>query len=211
MPARTPDRNSIHAKQFCHEINPSSGPEYIAITPALGCEPKDCFNCVRQKVERAGGRIQYGWAIWEWPGVYIEGEHHAVWERSPGAPLIDITPSDEFGDSRRLFVRDDAAIYDFQNEGSRRDNRRRALNDDPLVEEFFRAVEAKVAILKSIPGIGEIAVDVETETRFEEAESEHIRLCGLLEMKYTPQNAPCPCGSGVKFKRCHGEPKKEVR
>jgi preprotein translocase subunit SecA len=22
-----------------------------------------------------------------------------------------------------------------------------------------------------------------------------------------PRNAPCPCGSGKKFKRCHGDPR----
>ncbi|MGH8867576.1 MAG: SEC-C metal-binding domain-containing protein [Actinomycetes bacterium] len=22
-----------------------------------------------------------------------------------------------------------------------------------------------------------------------------------------PRNAPCPCGSGRKFKRCHGDPR----
>ncbi len=211
MSVRTPDRNSIAAKQFCHEINSSSQPEYIAITPAPGCEPKDCFNCVRQKVGQAGGRIQYGWAIWEWPGVYVEAEHHAVWEPSPGASLIDITPSDEQGEARRLFLRDDAAIYDFQSESFRRDNKRRALNDDPLIGDFLRAAEARVAILNGLPGVGEIAVDAETATRYAKAEAEHIRLSGLLNMKYTPQNAPCFCGSGVKLKRCHGKPQRDGR
>ena len=23
----------------------------------------------------------------------------------------------------------------------------------------------------------------------------------------TPRNAPCPCGSGKKYKRCHGDPR----
>ncbi len=211
MMARTPDRNSISAKQFCREINPSSGPEYIAITPAPGCEPNDCFNCVRQKVERAGGRIQYGWAIWEWPGVYVEAEHHAVWEPSPGATLIDITPSDDPEDTRRLFVRDDAATYDFQNEGVLRHNKWQAQNDDPLIARFFHAVEAKKEILNSLPVVGEIVVDIETATRFEQAESEHIRLYELLARKYTPQSAPCFCGSGAKFKRCHGEAGTKVR
>ena len=27
---------------------------------------------------------------------------------------------------------------------------------------------------------------------------------GALEFAGTPKNAPCPCGSGRKFKRCHG-------
>jgi preprotein translocase subunit SecA len=25
-----------------------------------------------------------------------------------------------------------------------------------------------------------------------------------------PRNAPCPCGSGKKFKRCHGDPRARV-
>ena len=25
------------------------------------------------------------------------------------------------------------------------------------------------------------------------------------EMEKTPRNAPCPCGSGKKFKQCHGK------
>jgi preprotein translocase subunit SecA len=25
-----------------------------------------------------------------------------------------------------------------------------------------------------------------------------------------PRNAPCPCGSGKKFKRCHGDPRNRV-
>ncbi|MDQ4008196.1 MAG: SEC-C metal-binding domain-containing protein, partial [Actinomycetota bacterium] len=27
-----------------------------------------------------------------------------------------------------------------------------------------------------------------------------------LEYAGTPRNAPCPCGSGRKYKRCHGDP-----
>ena len=27
---------------------------------------------------------------------------------------------------------------------------------------------------------------------------------GALEYAGTPKNAPCPCGSGRKYKRCHG-------
>ncbi|PRY01523.1 preprotein translocase subunit SecA [Allonocardiopsis opalescens] len=30
------------------------------------------------------------------------------------------------------------------------------------------------------------------------------------DMEKVPRNAPCPCGSGKKFKRCHGDPKNRV-
>ena len=26
----------------------------------------------------------------------------------------------------------------------------------------------------------------------------------------TPRNAPCPCGSGKKYKRCHGDPRSQA-
>ena len=32
---------------------------------------------------------------------------------------------------------------------------------------------------------------------------------GELEYAGTPRNAPCPCGSGKKYKRCHGDPQSE--
>ena len=32
---------------------------------------------------------------------------------------------------------------------------------------------------------------------------------GALEYAGTPRNAPCPCGSGLKYKRCHGDPQSE--
>jgi len=33
---------------------------------------------------------------------------------------------------------------------------------------------------------------------------------GKLEYAGTPRNAACPCGSGKKYKRCHGDPQSDV-
>jgi preprotein translocase subunit SecA len=33
---------------------------------------------------------------------------------------------------------------------------------------------------------------------------------GALEYAGTPRNAACPCGSGKKYKRCHGDPQSDV-
>jgi preprotein translocase subunit SecA len=33
---------------------------------------------------------------------------------------------------------------------------------------------------------------------------------GALEYAGTPRNVACPCGSGKKYKRCHGDPQSDV-
>lgn len=192
-----------HIREFCFEIMPSAKPRFVAIVPEDGCEPLNCFNNVQRKVEIAGGRIQFGWAIWEWPRVYVEAEHHAVYAPADEREWIDLTP-DQDGETHRLFIPDDSAVYDFENEGIRRDNLRKALSDDPLVRNFFSNAKAITAILNTIHGIGEVHVDFATAQRIHNLEDEKRKLIFDIGMKYTARNQRCFCGSGEKFKRCHG-------
>jgi hypothetical protein len=205
--ARTPDNITARIRELCQQVSPGAEPVFIRIAPDPGCKPLDCFECVRRKVEREGGRIQYGWAIWEWPHVYVEAEHHAVFEPPGGLPCLDITPSASSEIKRRLFLPDNTAVYNFENEGILRDNFRLALSDDPLIQEFFAAASKRSAILNAIPGVNVTVNDVDegTLTRISQAEQLMDELLLALAMKYTPQNAPCFCGSGTKFKRCHGQ------
>jgi hypothetical protein len=205
MFARTPDTISPQVQDLCRQINPDGGPVYITITPGTGCEANDCFECVRQKVARDGGRVQFGWSIWEWPRVYVEAEHHAVYEPPTGPPWFDITPAARPEIRRRLFLPDDSAVYDFENEGVRRDNKRVALGDDPLIQDLFAAATERFEILNNIPGVNVTTNDVETLRKIATAEEKLSRTRNQLAMRYTPQNAPCFCGSGQKFKRCHGQ------
>lgn len=208
MKTRTPDTISPNVIELCRQINPSVMPVFLTITPELGCEVNDCFHCIRQKVTREGGRIQFGWAIWEWPKVYIEAEHHAVYEPPPGPPWIDITPSALPEIRRRLFLPDDSATYDYENEGLRRDNRRLAVANDPLVQELFRFAARRNEMLNAIPGIGMVTLEGEAAERLQRNQRDQDAVELQLAMKYTPQGAPCFCGSGQKFKRCHGEPRR---
>ncbi len=175
----------------------------MAIRPEPGCEPLDCFNNVRRKVEGCGGSIRYGWSIWEWPNVYIEAEHHAVYEDADGR-LVDLTPPADTWTPNRTFLPDSSAVYDFDNEGVRRDNHRLALADDPQIEAFLGTARAFNREMSKIPGVGEVSVDLETARKLQAIQSENARLLYGLLMKYTPQGASCFCGSGQKFKRCHG-------
>jgi hypothetical protein len=204
--ARTPENITARIREFCQQVCPGEQPVFIGIRQEAGCEPLDCFDCVKRKVARDGGRIQHGWTIWEWPRVYLEAEHHAVFEPPAGPPWLDITPSTSPEINSRLFLPDNTAVYDFENEGVLRDNIRSALSDDPLIQKFFSAAAKRSAVLNAIPGVNVTVNDVDGATlaRVSQAEQQLGELQVALAMKYTPQNAPCFCGSGNKFKRCHG-------
>ncbi|MER9776806.1 hypothetical protein [Mesorhizobium sp. M0220] len=74
-----------------------------------------CSTGVEEKVRNDGGSICFGWTIWEWPGVLLTSEFHAVW-RSPSGDLFDITPKPQ-RETSIIFVPDlsYAPTFDFDN------------------------------------------------------------------------------------------------
>lgn len=205
MLTRTPSADDRHIQDFCRRVAPEARPRLLEIIPDPQSLPQECFPNVARKVELEGGRIVFGWAVWEWPGVYIEAEHHAVYE-SPQGAWIDNTPSPSSDITHRLFVRDDSAIYNFDNEGIRRDNQRQALARDPLIQAFFDSAKEYNTAMDRLPGFGEIQVSGAVARHIQALQMENARLTMQLAMKYTPRNARCFCGSGRKFKQCHGNP-----
>ena len=201
-PTRTPDSVTSAIIALCNQLSPGNKPAYIPITPTAGSECGYCFQAVLAQVELTGGRMQTGWAIWEWPGVYIEAEHHAVYEPASGSPCIDVTPSSTPEDSRRLFLPDDDAIY---GEGLRRDNKRRPLTNDPNVREFCQLAAERTRIMNTVGGHGLVSVPIVKARQLFSIERRMHFLQGDLVTRFTPRNAPCPCGSGRKFKVCCGQ------
>lgn len=130
----TPGYLSPEILLLSNEIAPDALPEIVAHHPAPGAVVRECFPNVIERVRTHGGELVYGWAIWEWPEVFIEAEHHGVW-RSPEGMLIDITPH-EYPTDGVLFLPDPSATYDFDN-FTRRDNVRRAVTTLPAVAEFL--------------------------------------------------------------------------
>ena len=57
-----------------------------------------------------------GWAVWEWPRVFIEAEFHAVWKHPDGL-LLDIAPR-QFSIPRVLPLPDPKRIYTGRQVGS---------------------------------------------------------------------------------------------
>jgi len=177
--------------------------------PDPECRPHGCFECVRRKVERAGGRIQFGWSIWEWPGVMLQAEHHAVYAPAGAGSCEDITPSSESGVKRRLFLPDDAATHDFDH-ATTRDCPRFALVADPLIQEFFSAASALATLHNQLmaenPGVKDLPAGSPAAQQLLTVRERMQSLLRRLKLKHTPQGSPCFCGSGKKFKRCCGEP-----
>jgi hypothetical protein len=178
-----PETISPSVLELCSKINPNVQPKFIAITPEPGCAVADCFLNVKRKIDHGGGRIQFGWAIWEWPHVFIEAEHHAVYEPPDGSPARDITPCAK-SNHRRLFLPDDAATYDYVHEGFRRDNVRLALSDDPLINELFLAARRRSEYYNGLPGVGQIVIHASENKTLEKLERRVERAIAALEKKY---------------------------
>lgn len=49
-----------------------------------------CYWNVDDHVKRHGGEVVHGWLILTWPGLYVQGHHHAVWRTTSGS-VVDIT------------------------------------------------------------------------------------------------------------------------
>lgn len=96
----------------------------------------ECFSNVKSLVERPGGRLISGWAIWNWPGFYARAEHHAIWER-PDGQWVDPTPK---GQKSILFAADPKATL----EGAAQVLRLSKWQPDPRVRGTDRIVDLEM-------------------------------------------------------------------
>lgn len=198
-----PDLNDPDIVHFCRLVAPQAKPRVMTITAASDARPLDCFSNVRREVERYGGRIQFGWSIWVWPSVFVEAEHHAVYAPPSDMAWVDVTPAPD-AETRRVFLPDDTAVCDFDPAGVRRDNHRMPLVSDPLVEQLFRLAALENRVLSAIPGVGTVTVPERVAVKLQRVSDAKAQVVRRIGMKYTRPNQRCFCGSGEKFKRCHG-------
>lgn len=180
------------------KIGITTEPVFVPVDPCTGGKLSDCFADVERKIRRDGGSVQHGWTVWESQGTLIEGEFHAVW-RSPDGSLLDVTPKAD-GERRILFIPDADRV--FQNENV--DNIRLALTDDPAVHRMI-SMNEEMSILrrKYNVGTGESKIPMREvlaiQRKYSEATQPPVHYVSSVG-----RNDRCPCGSGKKFKRCHG-------
>ena len=208
-----PQENSSAVESLRRELRLNCAAIKVPVRPEPSARDRNCFVTVRDKVDAEGGTMRLGWAVWQHGTLFVEGEFHAVYDPGRSRPWIDLTPHPH-GTDEILFLADDGASYDFDSTDLI-DNRRVALIPDPRVEHALRLFAKKTQLLNSIPGIDVTADQVDPGLLLKLAICEQ-QAAGLLEAALDSEisdnysgikvgrNDPCPCGSGKKYKRCHG-------
>lgn len=145
---------------FCASLAPGL-PVWVKSVPDADALSGFCFENVRQRVLKSGGKSAFGYAIWHLPNAYFEAEHHAVWE-DPDGRLLDVSPQYK-GYGKILFLRDDTAVYDPANF---RPNVLSAQSDDPLAQAIVTTSLAINRVLNKyrIIGMPEAEMTPEDET-----------------------------------------------
>ncbi|GAA3131119.1 MULTISPECIES: preprotein translocase subunit SecA [Nonomuraea] len=85
------------------------------------------------------------------------------------------------------------------------------VQENPIVEEEDAAIaETRSIIARGLRGPQRPA-ELEYTAPGEQGDVEHVKVRTTSEERAAygnvERNAPCPCGSGKKYKRCHGDPK----
>lgn len=197
----TPKIISPEIVGLCHHVAPGAVPVFVPVKPDPTAEISECFFNVRAKVERDGGQLLNGWAVHEWPRVFIEAEHHAVW--SMAGELLDVTPHVP-PVSQVLFLPDGGAEFDYAGLKPRW-NIRRPLSSESCVREYV-AVADELDRFNERHSVGRQRVF--TGEAIAQLKDFGRRLAFLkLEIimwldRNTGRNDRCICGSARKYKNC---------
>ena len=206
-----PSAASDAVKKLLQRLGVENAPVYLPVAVEPGAKVNDCYFNVQKRIERDGGRMRLGWAVWQHANLFIEAERHAVYEPGDGKEPVDCTPHvfpDGSGCSKILFVSNDGDAYDF-NEDALVDNIRVPLSDDPRISQALGLFSQKTALMNSVPGVDiELPPDVSREIAELDLRAWMLMLSAIPSNTRRAQrvgrNEACPCGSGTKYKRCHG-------
>jgi len=171
---------------------------FVDIVPEMYSIKNECYNNVEYKVKEDGGKIQYGWQIWEWPSVYIEAEFHAIWI-SPNNDLLDITPKD-YDVTKILFLTDLIRKY----ENRTIDNVRLPLKDDKLIKDYLEVAKRVNLISTQGESPNNPGITTVNLKRYEYWISLKAQLQLMLQNKLSEYDL-CFCKSGKKYKNCHSK------
>jgi hypothetical protein len=131
----TPQRITTNVLRLCEKIGSVDKPAFINVRPRSDSQPGNCFVDVDLQVLSFGGSAQHGWLIWEFPGILIEGEFHAVWRQTDNSMLdVSIKPD---GETQVLFAPDRVRMFD----NRRIPNIRMAIGKDPKIKQLIKIAE----------------------------------------------------------------------
>lgn len=175
---KTPKIIKPHVLSFCRQVC-KGDPFFVPLRPLPNKSVNDCVNIVPEQIAQQGGKQIIGWAIWEWPKVFIEAEFHTIWE-APGGELIDITPKAKIFD-RILFLPDPKIKY----RGRQIDNIRKPLTRNYDIERFIWLAEQRT-IEWNKGDLADYYGPITPEGRLLDLQQEMMQLQRKLTMKYGP-------------------------
>lgn len=200
--ATTPKKISNDILQFCRDVCGKYRPVFVPVESEIKERKNQCFENVQLRVEESGGSQVYGWMIMLWPNVLVEAIHHGIWE-TPDGHWVDITPK-HGGETRILFLPDPQKEYDFL--GHRRiANVRKALTNDGDVFAYIEVCRSLFELIEKGSENSGLQVTV-SASEYRALQLCRDQLLAKLVPKYIRPNNKCPCGSGSKYKHCHGKP-----
>lgn len=201
MATMTPKKITSAIRKLCQQINPAEKPVWVPVQVVAGAVPNECFGNVVMKIASSGGTIQYGWTIWEWNVVLVEGEFHAVW-RSPEDKLLCVSPQIN-GERSILFLPDNSRTWD---ENNRVDNIRLPLRQDPVIMDFIRVKQELNQEMNVLTAQNFGMIPFTPSKKFTELITQERELLKKIsELPPIPKgNNFCWCGSGKKYKKCCG-------
>lgn len=195
---QTPARVSAEVAALCELVSPGAIPVFIDVEPDNSFQPDSCYPNVEALVATDGGESVFGWAVYEWPRVWFEFQHHAVW-RDPDGVLRDKTPRAD-NEKVALFLPDGPRY-----EGMHIPTRWFPASDRPEIKRMTE-IQEKINNLKAahFNKVGEYTeLDERSAQPVIRLETEKALI--VDQMNYMPsRNDLCPCFSRKKFKRCHG-------
>lgn len=198
----TPAAIGQELANFCTILVPNAHPIYVSVRPETGAPTNECFPLVDVAISRFGGTRLLGWALWEFPGVFVEAEFHAVWE-SPNGELIDIAPKNRPVE-RILFLPNKELTYT----GRQVNNVRRPLSSARCIAEYLATFDAEFELLNRgarAQQHGEIELTGSEAEEYASLQQRRANLAPevLALAAYIGAYTPCPCNSGNKVKWCH--------
>ncbi len=199
----TPAEVSRELAALCATLVPEGKPTYVLVQPDPDTPANECFPLVEGAISRHGGKLILGWSLWEFPGVFVEAEFHAVWASASGE-LIDVTPKTRPVE-RVLFLPSKELTYS----GRQVNNVRRPLSSDPRVIDYLSTFDATFELLNRgarADQHGEIELTDSEADEYTSLEKKRALLFpSVLQLSaFIGPYTPCPCNSGKKVKWCHG-------
>jgi hypothetical protein len=198
----TPAEISTTLRQLIDSLVQSGVVEYVDVRPLPDVAVDDCVILVDRCVSESGGSAVLGWALWEFPTLFVEAEFHTVW-RQPSGTLLDISPKKAATD-RVLFLPDPSVKY----EGMQINNVRVNFRNDPDLDAYLRTFDDQFELMNRGARAGQHGLIKLTGEEVDELASIHIRRDNIFRpiRERLPKIGaydPCPCGSGKKVKWCH--------